>query len=1169
MGQEISIVSRSMARVETQYWLTAGRVGGSRESRHGRNLFLVAGLLFFSGFWGDAMAEELVWGTNALKLPPAFNGTISLEDLLRNPNNSVSTGRFYQAGGENLPVTPTECRIAHNADELLVVFRCVEKDPAFPALHHGENWYSQLHSAAEQDAAFPDKVDLFVAPDLNKATYYQFAVTLDGQKFGAKRRAALPTRETDEQMDAITNIERVQIFSALVSRSPKGWTVLLRIPWKTIGGRPEARFGLIPVRTRWRQAEVTSPVAADFTDRPPSDLFIEACFPGASVLPPVSACLCQLPSGALRWQRPALLSYPDKATVGEIWKMEQSISQPTDTSILSARIQLTQRWVDLLTLEGCSFRPVAGSISESDLSPAVVRRSVNAALRAHDPEKACGLLDAYLRMLDAVSRKWFADGSPGDILASEWTPVSELKGIEEKERVLVLHCAAGNRPMDLHLSLPKSGGVRLWANAEGHFKTAELLPLDLRHTADGCNLAEKVVVTENPFVISFLDSAGNIVTQVDPRQIAFRFSPEGKVEAVDFRNRLETNEVIYGFGEKYDRFNQNGNVLTLWGVDDWVGLTAGLRNQSYKPVPLFHSSKGYSAFVNSSYRLRADLGKTQPDQFRLTQQGPVFDYFIWTGPPQGAIASYTALTGRPLLPPKWAFEPWMGRTGRGWSGFGQHDAVAEQERVITRFSELDIPHSALYAEGGGADSPVLNHFAAARGIHVLSWANSCITEKAQSSLLSEKSRGELPVLHTGSAADVEYVDFTHPQAAELCRRWWARRLNLGVAGSMVDFGDRTPEAAVFYNGQRGDEMHNVYSYDYQKTDYEIFQEKRGEDFILFGRAAAPGVQQWAAQFAGDHPANFSGLQAVLEGALNLSACGFSTWGSDLGGFLGWPEPSVYMRWTQFACFSPLMRCHGRTPREPWEFGEAAIVNYKRCAWLRENLLDYIYSAALEAHRTGIPIMRSLAVAYPRERWLATVDDQYVFGRDLLVAPVLDEGEARTMAFPAGKWTSLWDGKVVAGPANLKINAPLDMIPVFIKEGAAIPVQLCPKLQFGESMAPGRIHALVVTSPAEKEEISLPISQNQEARVTIQPCEGGFSVGWQNLPETHTLLIYGGAITAVDLDGKRLPKRTKGELEDVRPGWNASAKTNRVCVRLPVDRSWVEIKLKSEARHMNR
>ncbi len=255
---------------------------------------------------------------------------------------------------------------------------------------------------------------------------------------------------------------------------------------------------------------------------------------------------------------------------------------------------------------------------------------------------------------------------------------------------------------------------------------------------------------------------------------------------MDFRNHLSADEVIYGFGERYDRFNENGNVLTLWGMDDWTGSTMGLMNETYKPIPIFHSSKNYMVFDNSSYRLRADIGKTRPAEYRLTQHGPIFDYYIWLGSPDKALESYTELTGKPILPPKWAFEPWMGRTGRGWNKPSQNQ-VAEEEKVIKQFEKLDIPHSAIYAEGN-PESPELNAFAAARHIKVLSWFYPVISESQQAKLMPEIPSVELPVLRTKDPW--QHVDFTNPNALELFRRWWKHRLDVGVAGSMVDFGDR-------------------------------------------------------------------------------------------------------------------------------------------------------------------------------------------------------------------------------------------------------------------------------------------------------------------------------------------------------------------------------------------
>ncbi len=666
--------------------------------------------------------------------------------------------------------------------------------------------------------------------------------------------------------------------------------------------------------------------------------------------------------------------------------------------------------------------------------------------------------------------------------------------------------------------------------------------------------AGTIVLDEKPFKISFNDATGKKTVLIDAGGVAFRFGDGGRVMAVDFNHGLEKDEVIWGFGEKYDRFNEHGNVLTLWGMDDWTGLTIGLRNQSYKPVPVFHSSKGYSVFVNSSYRLRADIGKTRLDQYRLTQSGPVFDYYFWISSPEAALQSYTDLTGKPLLPPKWAFEPWMGRTGRGWARAPGHDPVSEEERVVKRFAALDIPHSAIYSEGNGADSPALYRFMAAHGIKVLSWYYSAIGASQQQALLPEMKPAELPLLNIAQAPDrsreLGYVDFSNPNALELCRRWWKSRLDMGLAGSMVDFGDRVPEEAIFYDGRKGDEMHNCYAYDYQKTYHEVFRERRGDDFILFGRAAAPGTQQWAAQFAGDHPANFSGLQAVLTGALNLSACGFSFWGSDLGGFLGWPEPAVYIRWTQFACFSPLMRSHGRTPREPWEYGDAALANYKRYAWVRENLLDYIYNAAIISHKTGLPLMRSMAVAYPHEPSLAGAGDQYLFGDEMLVAPIITEIDSRTISFPAGRWTSLWDGRTITGPDKIQVPASRDEIPVYLKEGAIVPVRLNKDLQWGESMTGGGVSALVVTTPRQEREVSLANTQNEPAGITILPTLDGFVVTLTNLPEMQHLLVYDAGVAGVNVDGEILPKLEETAFNSGLTGWFTNAAGREARLRLP-------------------
>ncbi len=255
-------------------------------------------------------------------------------------------------------------------------------------------------------------------------------------------------------------------------------------------------------------------------------------------------------------------------------------------------------------------------------------------------------------------------------LQEEWAPIARAESLAVEGTTLCMQCVAREHRVELRLVFPRTGGIRVFGAAQGDWRPAELLPLRVAESGDPL-VAEstdcRVVIRRDPFSLAFHDGARNAVTQIAAGALALRFGPGLKVLAVDIRSQLRSDEVIYGFGERYDSFNHNGNVLTLWGTDDWIGNGVGLRNTTYKPLPIFHSSRGYSVFVNSSYRLRADVGRTDTSTCRLTLHGPILDFYLWIGTPEKALQSYTALTGRPPLPPRWAFEPWMGRGGEAWA----------------------------------------------------------------------------------------------------------------------------------------------------------------------------------------------------------------------------------------------------------------------------------------------------------------------------------------------------------------------------------------------------------------------------------------------------------------------------------------------------------------------
>jgi alpha-glucosidase (family GH31 glycosyl hydrolase) len=1106
------------------------------------------------------------WGANAVALKTPWNTSPSIDDLLADQVHSVVLDRFYRVGGEDRPATPTQCSISYSPDALFVVFQCSENDMSFPYAHldtdgwPNADWYSLdgLPSGSQPICPpYPDEVDLLIQPDSNAQSYYQFAVTLQGSKFGCVREVNSTTDVASAAGTSSVRPKKIEDFEAVVLRRLDAWFAVFQIPWKTFGAMPKSYLGLLPMRTRWRDGEFSSPVALDLNESMPVDLLIETHLSDSVQIRSAQSCLCQLPSGILRWQRPPASRYPNVETCRQIWEMELSLTTQTDRDNLAQRLHLTQCWMDLMMQEGFTPLPNAWGILKHDLTLASFRQKVNTALQKNDAETACQLLDTYLHRLDAMSRWWYADGSPGDILNDQWHSVTRAESVEVHGDTLHMRCIAGSQQVDLHLALPTTGGIRIYGADEGYWKPAHLLPLKVSRTTGSYSVDTangKVVIQQNPFSIAFHSPAGNVVTQIGANSLAFRFDANGTILAIDFRNELDPDEVIYGFGERYDHFNENGKVLTLWGTDNWVGNGLGRANTTYKPLPIFHSSKGYMLFDNSPYRLRADVGKTMPGQYRLTQQGPIFDYYFWLGAPEKALQDYTALTGRPPLPPKWAFQPWMGRGGDAWASGPLQNAVAEEESVAKRFAELDIPHSAIYAEGPSALSPALNQFMTARGIKVLGYFMPAIGISRQEALMPELKPSDLPIVHCGTADQTRalgYIDFTQSNARELCRRALKQALDLGEAGSMVDYGDLVPDDAAFSDGRHGAFMHNFYYYDYQRTISEVFQEKRGSDFVLYARGAAPGTQRWVGQFAGDHPANFNGLKHVVTGALNLCACGYSTWGSDLGGYFGFPQPAVYMRWFQFGCFSPLMRPHGTAPREPWHFGDMAVTNYKFLAWTRENLLNYIYNAASIAHETGIPIMRSMAVAFPGDARVAGIGDQYMFGPHLLVAPVVHEGTFRMVQFPRGTWTSLWDGKTVSGPARLKIEAALDTIPVYLRPGSVMPVELNRELQLGESMTAGRVDALVVTLPDASQTVSLLNREAEAAEVSVQLDVPRIQWTLKGLPEMRYMLVYGRASAViVKVNGKVVPKLTSTKLGSMFTGWHTDPAGNRLVICLP-------------------
>lgn len=967
-------------------------------------------------------------------------GAVSLTLGPAGRQHALLLRRFLRAGGFT-EVTPTIARVWWDSDSLHVEFDNTELNPCYRG-----------NPGLAKPNRYPGtgRFDLASWPD---AVYVQY------------RASWTPDEKIQEFAVDSSGAQKGQGYRTEVQRGEGRWSARFHLPWTLLGGRPAAHgFGLNVVRSRGQSSEVLSPVALDQSLQINGDLLMWASFGDRAVCRSADEILCTLPDGTKRWQLPARLLPPTAAQCKMMWLQQQTLALPTQVQTLRERVSLAQHLHELLVLEGFSFHTDRSNwlVFPGEFYPHQARAAVNRALCAHDIASACATLDVYLGQLDRAVRRWFADGSPGNVCSEDWRPVTATSDVLHDGNELRLSLRAGARLFPLWISRA-CGGVRLRGERSGYFQ-----PNDAKSLAPSST--PHIRIERDPWKIVVMDSEGREQWSLAQGQLFLLLSETGEVQAIDLRRPLRDDEDLYGFGERFNAVGQRGRVVTLWDVDCWDGLVHGQLNQAYKNVPLLHSTSGYSMFWNSSYRLRADAGCTSSRELRLTMAADVLDLFVWPEAPAKAMAGYTELTGAPIIPPKWVFEPWMGGGGRRWANGPLKNVVREELHVAEQFRALDIPHSAIYAESGNAD-PKLYTGLAHENLHVLAWVYASMKLDRMRDLLPGVSDRDLPVVRhrDGSMAvrlddGAAIVDYTNPRAAELLRRFWAPRFQLGLAGSMVDFGDVVPDDAVFFNGKTGTEMHNFYAHSYHRAYRDAFRVARGEDYVLFARSGCAGDQASICYFAGDHQANFFGMRGALRGGLNAAACGLSTWGADAGGYTGWPDPEVYIRWTQWAAFCPLMRFHGTTPREPWEFGEPAVSIYRKYAWLRESLLPYIIATAQKAHHTGVPIMRPMMFEYPDSELLRSCDDQYMFGDDLLIAPMVGPGEHRDVGLPPGIWTDFWTGREFRGNRTIMLATPLDRIGVLLRDGAAVPMDLPPSLTPGESMSAARVRAVLATRP---------------------------------------------------------------------------------------------------------
>lgn len=707
-----------------------------------------------------------------------------------------------------------------------------------------------------------------------------------------------------------------------------------------------------------------------------------------------------------------------------------------------------------------------------------------------------------------------------------WSQPETVKKTEKKEKEFVIDTLVKGKEIKLYVSFPEEGGFRLRTDQSGFFDPKGNKKITYQgNTMTAGDTSVEFVQSGSGFTLNVSNSKGIRVMQITNKQISFGYDNTDSLKKVRFECAISKNEVLYGTGERFNSLNQVGNSLVLWNMDTgYHGQSDADMAMAYKNIPLLHSTRGYTMFFNSTYSCAADIGKTNADKYSLDFNGPKFDMYVWTGSAEKNIQDYTALTGRPFLPPKWAFSYLAGNGGAYWSEGGSGTYLVKLAEVMQGYEALGTIPAALYLEGDVGSATydpkcytLLNRY----GTRMLAWTGPEIR--------SYWPNTEYIVRATYSNGSNHYepmVDFTHPSTVEYVTRHFQQYWDWGMRGTMIDFGELIREDMWFSNGMAGDEMHNLHSLFYAKSFFDSWNAALGNDFITYERSACAGSQAYAANFSGDQASSWRGLKEQLLGILSLSSCGFSAWGGDLGGYLGKPSSELYTRWTQFSAFSPLMRAHGTETRQPWDYGDKAEENFVEYYWLRENLVDTLYSAAIRANKTGSTMVQAMPVAFPGDAALAANETQYLFCGDFLVSPVITQGaHYQNATLPSGNWYEMRTGKKYSGKQSVYVDAPLNWIPVFVRQGTVTPIQLASdSLKMSDSMGDDNATPALLVTPADSSRSTTQWSDtNSNTVYGNQSITGGFKITASKPDSRKVVLANGVAATRVLVDGQPLEK----------------------------------------------
>lgn len=562
-----------------------------------------------------------------------------------------------------------------------------------------------------------------------------------------------------------------------------------------------------------------------------------------------------------------------------------------------------------------------------------------------------------------------------------------------------------------------------------------------------------IQINKNPWRIVLKDKAGRILSQTaalsdaDSTQVKytpFCFVKRGSDNArrINPVFTLTADEMIFGCGESATRLNKAGQKVNLFVTDPQGPET----DQMYKPIPFFMSNRGYGMFMHTSAPVTCDFGATYIGLNKMFMGDENLDLFVFFGEPKDILDEYTDLVGKPGMPPLWSFGTWMSRITY-FSEKEGYDVAANIRKnkypcdVIhfdTGWFDVDWQCDYKFSENRFQNPQQMLKDLRSQGFHVCLWQlpyftpkNRYFSELIEKDMYVKNGNGELPY------EDV-VLDFSNPETVKWYQDKLAGLLNIGVSAIKVDFGEAAPLNGIYASGKSGWYEHNLYPVRYDMAVSEITKKLHNEN-IMWARAAWAGSQRYPLHWGGDAATTNTGLLGTLRAGLSFGLSGFSFWSHDMGGFVKSTPEDLYCRWIPFGFLTSHTRAHGAPPTEPWLYDSKRVQDvFRKSAEMKYRLMPYVYAQAKECTEKGLPMLRALFVEFPDDPGAWKVDDEYLFGSQILVAPLLESGmTGRTVYLPEGKWIDYQTEKVYEGGWH-RIEAGSLPIIMLVRDGSVLP-----------------------------------------------------------------------------------------------------------------------------------